>query len=86
MAITSEALFKYVTEYAAKAESQGRGTTYPTFREVAKRFNASHEAIEQACHDWDQSNGYMQPAVGVRSGTGVAAFEHRGDWLVEAYK
>lgn len=85
MAITPQALFKYATEYAAKAEAEGRGSSYPTFREVAKRFKVNHDEIEQACADWDQSNGYMQPAVGVRSGAGVAAYEHRGDYLVEAY-
>lgn len=85
MAITSKALFEYATEYAAKAENEGKGRAYPTFREVAKRFKVTHDDIEQACQDWDQSNGYMQPAVGVRSGAGVAAFEHRGDCLVEAY-
>lgn len=85
MAITPQALFDYATAYASKAESEGKGTAYPTFREVAKRFKASHEEIEQACQDWDQSTGYMQPAVGVRSGAGVAAFELRGDCLVEAY-
>lgn len=85
MAITPQALFDFATGYAA-AESQGRGTVYPTFREVARRFNATHDEIEQACQDWDQSHGYMQPAVGIRSGAGVAAFEHRGDCLVEAYR
>lgn len=85
MAITPKQLFDYATEYAANAEKAGRGTVYPTFREVARRFRVNHDEIAQACEDWDQSHGYMQPAVGMRSGAGVAAFEHRGDCLVEAY-
>lgn len=86
MAITPQALFDFATGYAAEAEGEGRGSVYPTFREVAKRFKATHDEIEQTCEDWDQSHGYMQPAVGVRSGAGVATFQHRGDYSVEAYK
>ena len=85
MVITPKALFEYATAYSSKAESEGRGTAYPTFREVAKRFKITHADIEQACQDWDQAHGYMQPAVGLRSGGGVAAFVLRGDYLVEAY-
>jgi len=85
MGITPKALFDYATEFAANAEREGKSRIYPTFREVAKRFKVTHDDIEAACDDWDKSNGYMQPAVGVRSGAGVAAYKHRGDCLVEAY-
>ena len=85
MGIMPKALFAYATDFAAKAQREGKNRIYPTFREVAKRFNATHDDIEAACNDWDQSDGYMQPAVGVRSGAGVAAYKLRGDYLVEAY-
>jgi hypothetical protein len=85
MAITPKALFDYACEYAAKAEADGKGASYPTFREAAKRFNVTNAQIDQAIEDWDQSNGYMQPAVGVRVGSGIAEYKHRGECLVEAY-
>lgn len=83
--MTPDQLFQYATRYAARSVRQGRGTRYPTFREAATRFKVKHEDIEQACEDWDQSNGYMKPGVGIGGSGGFAAFEHKGEYLVEAY-
>lgn len=83
--MTPDQLFQYATEYARQAEADDKGTKYPTFREVARRFRVNHDAIEQACDDWDQSQGYMKPAVGVRAGNSVGSFATKGQWLVEAY-
>jgi hypothetical protein len=83
--MTPEQLFEYAIQHARQAEADGKGTQYPTFQDVAKRFRVNHEAIEQACDDFDQANGYMKPAVGVRCGSAVGVFEHKGQWLVEAY-
>ena len=83
--MTPEDLFGYATRYAAKSVRAGKGTRYPTFREVSKRFGVPHDDIEQACEDWDQSKGYMKPGVGFASSGGYAVFSHRGEHLVEAY-
>lgn len=83
--MTPEQLFQYANQYARKAEADGKGTKYPTFRETAQRFRVKHADIEQACEDWDQSNGYLAPAVGVRCGAAIGTFTSKGDWLVEAY-
>lgn len=85
MAIEPEALFKYATNYARRSEEKGLGTQYPSFREAAKRFNATHEDIEDACADWDQSKGYMQPAVGFTTGAGYGSYASKGEHLIEAY-
>lgn len=61
------------------------GHPFPTVREAAKRFHTSQQAVLDACDDW-QGDGYMQPAVGLRSGSGVGVFERTGDYLVEAYE
>lgn len=84
--MTPEQLFDFANGFARRAETAGAGTTYPTFRDAAKRFKVRHDEIEQACQDWDQSGGYMQPAVGVGGSGGATAFACRGDWLVEAYR
>lgn len=84
--MTPEQLFQYADQYARKAEAEGQGTQYPTFRQTARRFRVSHAAIEQACDDWDQTKGYLVPAVGVRCGAAIGTFASKGDWLVEAYK
>lgn len=82
--LNSEALFAYAIEFAGK--QSGMGELYPSFRQVAKRFNCTYDQIEEACDAWDNSNGYMQPAVGGATGGGYFAYEHRGDYLVEAYR
>lgn len=84
--MTPDQLFEYANQFARQAEADGRGTQYPTFQIVAKRFRINHETIEQACDDFDQANAYMKPAVGVRCGCAVGTFDRKGQWLVEAYK
>lgn len=83
--MSPEDLFGYATRYAARSVREGKGTRYPSFREVAKRFKVPHDEIEQACEDWDQSKGYMRPGVGIGGSGGFAAFEHKSEYLVEAY-
>lgn len=84
-----EELFAYANRYARRAEAADRGTQYPTFRQAAKRFGVSLDAIEQACENY-QGGGYMKPATGLGVGNnvgmrGTATFATRGEWLVEAY-
>lgn len=85
MAITPLALFDFAVAHNAEALKEDRSNVYPSFREVAKRFKVTHDQIEQACEDWDSSQGYMGTVVGIRAGSGIAAIKHRGEYLVEAY-
>lgn len=83
--LNPESLFKYVTEQAAKSVEAGNGSQYPTFREIKSHFKTTYAEIEIACEEWDQSRGYMQPAVGFRSGSSVGKYKCVGDYQVEAY-
>ncbi len=83
--MTPQQLFDYASRRASESESQGHGTQYPTFREVAKRFNIRYEDIEQACMDWDHTKGYMAPGVAIGGSGGVAGFGSKGQYVVEAY-
>lgn len=83
--MTPQQLFDFANNYARNSESSGRGTKYPSFAEVSRRFRASHSAIESACADWDQSLGYMNPAVAVGGSGGICSIKSRGEYLVEAY-
>lgn len=85
MAITPEALFKYSTRFCKRSEKKGLGSIYPTFKQAAARFKCTYDDIEQACSDWDADKGYMQPAVGLQCPNGFAGYNHRGEYLVEAY-
>ncbi|MBP4081703.1 hypothetical protein [Aeromonas sp. MrichA-1] len=79
--LTPEALFAYACGFAIRHEA-----SYPTFRQAAKRFNCTYDEIENACADWDGANGYMAPSVGGATAGGFFEHEHRGDYLVEAYR
>lgn len=82
--LTADSLFRYARSFARRSEAADRGTKFPTFRQAARRFKVRLAEVEDACNDYVGA-GYMKPAVGVRSGSGVAVFESMGDWLVEAY-
>lgn len=84
-AISPQALFDYANAFARKAETQDRGTQYPTVREAAKHFRVSQEKISDACEDWDTKGGYLGIAVGFRTGAGWGEYPNKGDCLVEAY-
>lgn len=81
--MTPDELFTYAVQFCQKAEADGQGTKHPTFRQVSRRFKVNYDQIEQACEDW-QGDGYLTPAVGIRSGNGYATFATRGEHLVEA--
>lgn len=83
--MTPDELFTYAVQFCHDAETAGQGSKYPTFRQVATKFNVTFDQIEQACDNW-QGDAYMAPAVGLRSGDGVTTFTARGEHLVEAYR
>lgn len=83
--MTPDELFAYAVKFCHDSEVAEQGTKYPTFRQVASRFKVTYDKIEQACDEW-QGDGYMAPAVGFRSGNGVASFATRGEHQVEAYR
>ena len=82
--MTPEELFAYVDRFARRAEKAGKGTQYPTYRQVAKRFNVKHDDIEEAIDDY-QGDGYLGSVVGYRTGGGWYGIETRGARKVEAY-
>lgn len=83
--MTPEQLFDYANKYARRAESVGKGSQYPTFRQAAKRFKVTLSEVEDACEDYS-GDGYMKAAVCIRAGNGIYSFKSKGDWLVEAYQ
>lgn len=83
--LTQEQLFKYADDYARERENEGKGTQYPTFKQVAKRFKVSYDHIEALCESYD-GGGYMGAIVGFGSNGGYAAIEKKDDYQVEAYK
>lgn len=84
--LSSDRLYAYVLRFTQRASAAGGHYLYPTFRQVAKRFNVTLDDVEQACYDW-QGQGYMQPAVGFRTGGGgVGEYKNKGDWFVEAHE
>lgn len=85
-ALTPEKLFAYVLNYTRRAEQENSNQLYPTFRQVAKRFNVTYDQIEDACADWDNSKGYMGAVVGGQCNGGHFGYDHRGEQLVEAYQ
>lgn len=83
--MTPGELYTYAVQFCHDAEATGQGSKYPTFRQVATRFNVTYEQILQACDNW-QGDACMAPAVGLRSGDGVATFSARGEHMFEAYR
>lgn len=77
--MTPQQLFAFASGFAQTQRS------YPSVRDAARHFRTSQQAVLDACDDW-HGEGYMQPAVGLRSGCGVGVFESPGDYLVEAYE
>lgn len=72
-------LFDYARNYQKKHTAQ-----YPTFRQAAKHFGVTLDAVEQACEDW-LGPEYMQPVVAFIRGKGVESIGQKADWLIEAY-
>lgn len=77
--MTPQELFDFASSFSHPLRS------YPTVWEAAKHFRTTHQAVIDACEDWE-GDGYMRPATGFRVGSGVGSFERSGDYLVEAYK
>lgn len=85
--MTPEELFGYADRFARRSEEAEKGTKYPTFRQVAKRFKVTYDEIETVIDDY-QGDGYLGMAVGMQvggMGGGTYRFESRGQYLVEAY-
>jgi len=85
-ALTPEMLLTYVLNYTHRAEQDGSNQLYPTFRQVAKRFNVTYDQIEDVCADWDNSQGYMAVVFGGQCNGGHFSYDHRGQQLVAYQK
>lgn len=87
--LTPDTLFDWaVTVSRKKADGQHVAFVHPTYREAARHFGVSLDAIAEAIEDWGgerEGRGYMATAVGFQSGNGSAAFERRGQYLIEAF-
>jgi hypothetical protein len=82
--LTPKDLFDWADEYARSSEARGNGTRYPTLRMAARRYGTSQARIEELLEE-GTDEGYLGLAVGIRTASGVGAFETRGECLVEAY-
>lgn len=88
-ALTAASLFDYCDGFARRAEAAGRGTEWPSVREVKRRFPGStYQDIEDAIANYT-GPGYMGLATGTGitgAGTGHAAIARQNDHSVEAYE
>jgi hypothetical protein len=86
--LTTEALFAYASGYAERSEKAGKGTQWPTIRQVKRRFRgASYGDVEDACANYC-GEGYMGLGVGYQVGGlgGGTAYEgNANEHVVEAY-
>ena len=83
--MTPEQLFAYADRFARRSGTAGKGTQYPTYRQITKRFKVKHDDIEEAIEDY-QGDGYLGSVVGYRVGGGMYAISVRGQRKVEAYR
>jgi len=86
MKLTGKQLWKWANKKTKTAENAGKGSVCPTFREAAKRFGCSYDAIEDAINDPPDDVEYLNlaDAIGI-PGCGFAEIKVKGEWLIEAY-
>ena len=81
-------LFRYADRFASRHEAKGKGTVFPTFRQIAKRFRVRYDEIEDAVADGqcsDECGSYFGVSIGVQiQGVGYAEHGTRGEYQVEA--
>ena len=87
--MTPEALYKYAANFARRSEATDKGTVWPTFRQIAKRFGVKYDDIEDAVNDGQGRDGcgeYFGVSIGIAiQGVGYAQHDTRGEYVVEAY-
>jgi len=84
--VNSNDLFNYALQFCKDSIAKDRGSDFPTFREVAKKFRVRMAAIQEAIEDFENDrNRYMDTIVGVRCGAGIGSFKNMGDYKVEAW-
>ena len=79
-----ERIFKYASRFAKRSEKDGKGTQWPTLRQVSKRFNCKQQNIVDAIESYSGSN-YLGLGVGELIHGGVYTYSSPGKWVVEAY-
>lgn len=77
-------IFDYASRHTTQSEEAGQGSSFPTVRMAARRFNVQQQAIVEACEDYF-AQGYLRIATGLSSSQGYAEFHSCGDGLIEAY-
>ena len=83
--IDPQKLFSYSDRFAARHETKGEGTVYPTVRQAAKRFRCSYDDIQDAVDSFD-GEGYLGIAVAIGiPGSGYDKITPDGDRPIEAY-
>lgn len=83
--LTPQTLFDYAVKFADEAEKMDRYPQFPTFRQAAAYFRVRIGVIEETIEEWC-GDGYMKAAVGFRCGSGYGVYDHKGEYLVEAYR
>lgn len=81
-------LFAYAVEFSKKSVSDGLGSQYPTFSEVARKFRVKLQDVQDSIDDFkneNQDNRYMDAIVGIGNANGTYAFTKLGEYRVEAY-
>ena len=85
MTPSARQIYDYAHRFGGRSVKAGKGTQWPTLRQVAKRFRTNIDAIEASIEGYDGS-GYLGIVVAVGiPGVGAAEYKCRGDCQVEAY-
>lgn len=87
--VNPQALFDYAVAYRRRAESNGRGSQFPTIRQAARRFSMKQGDVLSLAEAGDDISGcdYFGVAVGVGiAGSGWAEHDRIGDYVIEAWE
>lgn len=84
--LDSNKLFEYAMQFCKDSIANGKGSDFPTFREVSRKFRVKLEEVQNAIDDFS-ANGqqYMDAIVGIKTGAGYGTFDNVGDHKVEAW-
>ncbi|MFM0608648.1 hypothetical protein PQR05_29380 [Paraburkholderia sediminicola] len=76
--LTPTALHGYALDYYRESGQ------CPTVSQAAEHYGVAKQRIIDTCDDY-RGAGYLKPATGIRTGSGMASIKRKGDYLIEAY-
>lgn len=84
--LNSNKLFEYAMQFCKDSIANGKGSDFPTFRQVARKFRVKLEEVQNAIDDFSaDGKKYMETIVGIQTGAGHGYFDKVSDYKVEAW-